>query len=166
MRKLGFALLLLVLSLCSQAQQPAPILDDSRLTQATFLQITGNNLEQKQVYGSCFEVPAGRTVSVFAQASVTNPNRYNVGIGSVLRTWDYTPDGRVIAVENITPPVMSNVTPDMHHMVINKAYAGKVAYEDGASVRCYTLVLWAVSDAGRGIIIVEQGYGYLQVLAH
>lgn len=148
-----------------------PFVLDARATQATYLQITnGSYIQEAQVFATCARLKPGQVVSVHYQAEVTNPNGYNVGIGSVLRAWDYNVDatGNSVFVRNYNavPPVMTNVTPDMHHLVARGSIADTVSYALSGNTRCYTLVLWGVASGGAGIINVEQGYGFLQVLVH
>ncbi|AKA60327.1 hypothetical protein P26218_24 [Rhodoferax phage P26218] len=166
LRKLIQLIGLFVLCFSAQAQY----VSDSRVTQSTSLQITnGSYITEAQVHAVCIPLAAGKVVSVTYQAEVTNPNVYNVGIGSVIRTWDYQVDtngSQYVSQYNTIPPVMENVTKDTHHMVIRGALADTVSYPKGGNTRCYTLVLWAVADGGAGIIKVEQGYGFLQVLVH
>lgn len=160
-------LALLCLAVSAWAQ---PYVSDARLTQATYLQITnGSYIQEAQVYATCLRLQPGQVVSIQYQAEVTNPNGYNVGIGSVLRSWDYLVDAagsQFVRNFNTIPPVMTNVTPDIHHGVVRGGAADTVAYAQPANTRCYTLVLWAVASGGAGIVTVEQGYGFLQVLVH
>lgn len=160
--------LALLLALCLPAH--AQYVADARVTQATYLQITnGSYLQEAQVHAACMALKPGQVVSVSYQAEVTNPNQYNVGIGSVIRSWDYMVDAngsQYLTRYNTIPPVMENVTKDTHHMVIRGALHDTVSYPQGGNTRCYTLVLWAVASGGAGIITVEQGYGFLQVLVH
>lgn len=160
MLRLLIAIVASVLSLCASAQY----VSESRATQAAYLQING---AAAQVYAVCLPLAPGKVVTVLYQAEVTNPNQYNVAIGSVIRSWDYLVDATGSHYQNqynTIPAVMENVTKDTHHMVIRGALADTVSYPQGGNTRCYTLVLWAVASGGAGIITVEQGYGFLQVL--
>ena len=161
MLRLLIAIAASVLSLCASAQY----VSESRATQAAYLQING---AEAQVYAVCLPLAPGKVVTVLYQAEVTNPNQYNVGMGSVIRSWDYLVDATGSHYQNqynTIPAVMENVTKDTHHMVIRGALADTVRYQQqGGNTRCYTLVLWAVASGGAGIITVEQGYGFLQVL--
>ena len=160
MTRVLLAVLVALFSLCASAQYVA----DTRATLAAYLQINGS---EAQVHAVCLPLAPGRVVSVMYQAEVTNPNAYTVGIGSVIRTWDYEVDStgsRYVAAYNTVPATMENVTKDTHHQVIRGALADMVRYPGGGNTRCYTLVLWAVASAGQGIVQVEQGYGFLQVM--
>jgi hypothetical protein len=122
----------------------------------------------QQVYSVCQPITEGQISDIRYQAEVTNPYTYNVGIGWYIKSWDYDcgPDGCVnTRTDIVTPPVSQNVTPSMHHMVVNGSYLHTANLQSGGNTRCYTLVMWAVSSQGGGSIIVEQGYGYLQFMA-
>ena len=139
------------------------ILDEQRQEQSTTLVITdGVHIQQTKIYSTCFSMAYASIADVRWQAEVTNPYQFNVGIGSVLRGWDYAPNGEIVSFD-VVPPVMSNVTPEEHHKVISGSYLNRVKFQYDGTVRCYALMMWAVSDGGSGVITVEKGYGYLQV---
>ena len=160
--------LLIVLALLCTFAHAEPF-SEVRSAQASILPITdGVNLAPQQTYAVCSPYAAGKTADIRWQVEVTNPLQFNVGVGWHIMAWDYkTVDGlsSYVASYPITPPVMQNVTPAGHHMVIQNSYLHKITYPPGTPgpVRCYTLVLWAVASGGGGNIVVEPGYGYLQV---
>lgn len=100
-------------------------------------------------------------VVLIAQAEITNDQSYTVGIGRMLlasvNALDTT--GSVIAG---APSVMSNITPDMHHEVIqiNAIDLGRTGTVN------YNFVAWAVSTtAGANQFTkVEQGYGGISAI--
>ena len=160
--------LLLALALCTGNSYAASLLQ-SRAEQVTSIPITnGVTVNQKQLFSVCSKITADTAVQVNAQSEVTNPYSFNVGIGYVIKAWDYYVDdagaSTFIRSYNAIPAVMSNATPAEHHYIVNVAAAEKVSYASNANTRCYTLVAWAVSSSGSGDIIVQQGYGYLQVV--
>lgn len=140
-----------------------------RNEQATSLQVTnGVSIAEAQVFSTCFRPKPNDCLVINAQTEVTNNLGFIVGIGYVIRAWDYYAglDGSSTCVGsfNVIPPVMTNVTPDMHHLVVKDTALDQVAFQGNTNVRCYTLVLWAVSSHGTGSIIIEPSYGFLQVM--
>jgi hypothetical protein len=159
-------ILAFILLLSGPVSSWAMDLGQVRNEQVSSLVINGG---EGQVYSYCDRLPVGQIVSISIQAEVTNPQNFNVGLGSCIRAYDYACDQNgctYIQSPFSSPPVMSNVTPSMHHMVIVKAYSDRVAYAGAGNTRCYTLVLWAAAEAGGGYITVDQGYGFLQVVTY
>ena len=158
--------LILLLVLLVPHAAIAAELGQVRHEQVSFLQINGG---EGQIYSYCARLPVGQIVSISIQAEVTNPQNFNVGLGSGIRAYDYACDANgcnYVQSPFSPPPVMSNITPSMHHMVIVKAFSDRVAYAGAGNTRCYTLVLWAAAEAGGGYITVDQGYGFLQVVTY
>lgn len=137
----------------------------TRTEQASSMTINGRAV---QVYSYCAQIPANSVVQINAQAEVTTNVSFPVGIAYALTTYDYYVAGtsQYVTSYYTAPPVMQNITADMHHMVISESLADKVVYAGNANTRCYTLSIWAASASGSGAITIEQGYGYLQIVVH
>lgn len=99
-------------------------------------------------------------ITVFSQLEVTNPYTYNVGVG---RYVVISTSATSVLGTTITPAVMDNVTPDMHHMVVN---VNSVTSGVPAGSYFINFVGYAVANnAGSGAqLVVEQGYGNTKVL--
>lgn len=165
--KILFSAIIIFLAIWQPAS--AVTFSDVRNEQVSTLPITnGSTLLQQHVFSSCASHTNGQPVLILAQSEVTNPYGFNVGIGYLLRAWDYhvaeNGASTFVATWDASPAVMTNVTPAKHHLVVHEAFAHKVTYQGNANTRCYTLVMWAVASGGGGNIIVEQGYGYLQTI--
>ena len=97
--------------------------------------------------------PPHSKVLLLAQFEATNPLGHNVGLGRyIVRS-----DGKIIG-----RATMDNVTPDMHHRVVNIGVWDEAPLESAA----YYLVCYAVAASAKpgARIIIEQGYGYLQAM--
>lgn len=112
------------------------------------------------VYSVPLELTGDETLIVSGQFEVTNKNPFNVGIGRGISISD-SPDTRGTFV--VARGAMENVTPDIHHLVGNPSAICKPGM---VGQRWLHLALWAVaSRASAGdLVIVEQGYGHLQVV--
>jgi hypothetical protein len=141
----------------------ADSIDTSTAEQSLLLPITnGSPASYQQIFSVCSDIPPSKTADVRFQVEVTNPYTFNVGIGWGIKASDYN-GSTLLRTFWVTPLVMQNVTPSVHHMVIQNSYLHTVGYPTGGSTRCYALVLWAAASSGTGNIQVERGYGYLQV---
>jgi len=92
-------------------------------------------------------------VLILAQFEVTNALGYNVGLGRYIAR----SDGKIIS-----RATMDNVTPDMHHRVVNIGVWDDSPLESAV----YYLVCYAASTAAKpgAKIVIEQGYGFLQAM--
>lgn len=152
--------LIVLLFFCSAAHA-----FETRKEKTQLLPISSGAADPKQIFSYCQPLKEGTVVDIRYQTEVTNPYNKNVGIGWYVKSWDYLMEDGIqtlIRTDIMTPPVMQNVTPAGHHMVVSGSYIQKVSYPQGGSTRCYTLVMWAVSSNPGGSILVEQGYGFLQ----
>jgi hypothetical protein len=138
---------------------------ETRSELVRLLPISSGAANTQQVFSYCQPAQEGSLIDIRYQSEVTNPYSKNVGIGWYLMAWDYRVENGTstfVRTSIVTPPVMQNVTPAGHHMVVSGSYIHKVSYPQGGNTRCYTLVMWAVSSNPGGSILVEQGYGFLQ----
>lgn len=103
-------------------------------------------------------IPASTTprsyVILTAQAEITNPYGHVVGLGRYIKR----SDGKII-----TPKVMSNISPQEHHKVVNISVVDK-NIPTGAFT--YTMEIYVVYSGltGSKAVKVEKGYGFLQAL--
>lgn len=111
--------------------------------------VSSLNVNGPAAYVYSVNVSAAFPVLLIAQAEVTNDTKNNIGVGRyILRS-----DGK-----KITSPVLDNVTPQMHHMVVNLS-----AFDFQPITNAnYYLVLYALGPNGAEKIRVEGGYGFLQ----
>lgn len=112
-------------------------------------------------YGICVQVGANQFVEVMAQAEFTNPYSANVGLG-----WNIVRKKGNSGDVNVTPAVMQNITPNVHHMVINPR---GIDTSMSPGLNCYYLRNWAASDHPSvigGNLIHEKTYGEIIVIVH
>jgi len=122
--------------------------------------------QQVPVYTQCIPQPAGKTVDVRVQAEFTNDLGFNVGVGHTIEVKNYLgPNaiGRPVSTYTLIPATMTNVTPDMHHMVTINSGLENVRPDPSYRTKCYTLKVWAVSNHGNGALRIEPGYGHLTI---
>lgn len=100
---------------------------------------------------------AGDKFIVTAQAELTNDLGFNVGIGSdLIRIKHVNDDSRLnVTGARLKHDVMTNLTPDIHHLVIDKAGLD-VLPSDGDFY--YSLIVWGVATAGSGTVAIEENF--------
>ena len=98
-------------------------------------------------------VSGGSKNLVLAQFEATNPLSYTVGLGRYVRRSDGA---------RIGPATMDNITPAMHHRVVNLGVWDAQPIMNAT----YSLVVYAIASAAKpgDSIKIEQGYGFLQVM--
>ena len=108
-----------------------------------------DNSQRSKVVVYRKQVQPGSYIAL-VQAEVTSELPFAVGVGRQLN----------INGASIKPPVMSNVTLETHHLVIN--YASTVTVDTPSVVE---FLVYAVSYSGRltDKIRVEQCYGYMDI---
>jgi len=108
---------------------------------------------QRSVHALNINTKPGAKNLIIAQAEVTNPHPYNVGVGRFIMRSDGV---------RIVPAVMDNVTPQMHHQVLN------IIGWDASPIpnATYSVVVYAASSNAKpgDTVRIEQGYGFLQIM--
>ena len=123
----------------------------------------GEPISRHEILRSCHPYTEYTVADIRAGHEVTNPQRHVIGVGRQLLAIDYL-NGKEIARYGLEPARMENVTPNMHHLII-QASALDVMEGSRADRRCYVLIVWAVyaSATASTRLIVEDGYGQMIV---
>lgn len=127
-----------------------------------YLQI--NPLIEQIIYSvKVSEIKKGDVLHVTTEFEATNQNAFNVMIGTkiILTGNENDTSGTLIDQAN-----GFNITPNMHHGVISKSrnWKAKSTYEN----KYVNVVLWALSDNAlpQNQLIIEKGYGHLDVIIY
>lgn len=100
---------------------------------------------------------AGDKFIITAQAELTNDLGFNVGIGRDLIRIKKVDDNSRLATTGtqLKHDVMTNLTPDIHHLVIDTAAIDTLP-SDGDFF--YSLIVWGVATAGSGNVAIEENF--------
>lgn len=119
---------------------------------------------KKVIYSVCIpEIKKDNVVSITTAFEATNNYSYNVMIGSCIQLCNSSDSVEGI---NIDVPNAFNISPAMHHGVINRARQFK-ATQDYYN-QCVNVVAWASSLGAKlnDKLVIEKDYGHLDVFVH
>lgn len=132
--------------------------------QVSQILVTTGTQVRHQIFSQCLPIQLGKTVDIRVKTELTNNLGYNVGVGYSILVWDYGKNG-LIRYYDLSHPMMTNVTPDTHHLIIETNELENPQPVAGVSTRCYTLSVYAVSSSApsnnSAYLLVEKNYGNL-----
>lgn len=103
----------------------------------------------------------GDVLTITSAFEATNPYNYNVMIGSciILADAENSTEGDIVDIPNAF-----NISPDMHHGVVNKARIWKA--QSGYENKYVNVVSWAAAENAKAShqLKIEQNYGHLDIL--
>lgn len=109
------------------------------------------------------EASKGDILSITTSFEVTNDLPYNVMISSAIVLTNSEVEVKGVALDR---PSAWNVTPDMHHGVVNRCRQFKLP--EDISNKYVNVIAGAASDAAKpnDVLTVEQQYGHLDLVIH